>query len=1515
VRRKTGAEDIDSGTGRQPTAAREVSKPADDLVVVGIGASAGGLDALQRLLPGLPTGAGMAYIIVQHLAPRHRSLLSSLLAKHTQMPVATIGDGMSIRADTIYITPPNRDVTLSGNRLNLSASSSIGPRPSIDYFFNALAEQKKAHAVGIILSGTGTDGAHGIRAIKSNDGITMAQSAETAKFDGMPQAAIDTGLVDLVLPPEDIGREIENALKYPDLIARASLDMGSIEIGEILAMLFQRNGLDFRDYKQTTIHRRISRRMVIRKLDTIRDYVAYIKKHPDELSVLQKDLLISVTSFFRDAQAFEALSGRLREWFEAKKPGDSFRAWVPGCSTGEEAYTIAILIAEILGADLNKYRIQIFATDIDEDSIQLARKGVYPVATVMETDGRRFEKYFSQRDNTVVVKKKLRDLVVLAKQDLIHDTPFLHLDLISCRNLMIYLNSELQNKLLGLFQFSLNPGGLLFLGKSESTNKRMDLFKPLDNRWKIFQRKGSPAQHLPTLMQNRHLARIASQRTSLKMRQKSDDNRREARLFDAMLGLLDGCAVQTDENANILYIRGDVGPYVKFPEGAVRDSLNMLDIARQEIRSAMRSMIHKSIKENRTLTSNRIALDEDGNGVQIKIGAVTATGPANHRLILFTPVETPKASILQDRSANEIECERVCELEQELDVTREHLQDTIEELETSSEELQSLNEELQSANEELQASNEELETSNEELQASNEELNTVNDELRAKTHEATDLLEELQTSEKRYRLLVNHMNEAVMLCELERGQQNRPTDLIIRQANRALEKLISIDAGDLPLRAGAARLHELVTEPMLQRLLTIAAGGSPERIEVSLKALGKDLTISVYGLEKDRLGMVCRDDTQRNRAEEALRFSEKQYRELVQGANSAIIRWETDGTVVFFNEYAQRFFGYDADEVIGENVRILLPEQDSAGSDLTNLVQDIVDHPERFENNINENVCRDGRRVWMSWANKPVFAGDGNLVEILAIGTDITEKIQAEQAMKESEKLYSTIGETIPYGIWIADVDGHCTYVSDSLLEMTGMDRNQALQTGWIHLLPPEDVDATKNHWRHCIRTGAPYRRVHRLRAKDGNYRHVLAIGRSVKNDKGETIRWAGINLDITEQKRTEEALEKLNESLEQKVSERTALAESRAKQLQALSVELIEAEERERQRIGQLLHDDLQQLLASAKLQLESTIAEMNELPDVTTVMQLLERSIDKARSLSHELSPPVLNHTGLIPSLEWLVQQMDKQFGLDVRLEADSDRPFKRSPLNVFIFRSVQELLFNVVKHAGVKQAFVGIHDTKDGIRIEVWDNGQGFDQAAIEETKAPKGFGLLSLRERTRSFGGRFIIDAVPGQGCRFSLRLPLEIIPDDKPQAEPVADNPGQAALPHRAAHGGAGMRILVTDDHKVMRQGLVGLLKRQPDIEVAGEAENGKVAVELAHRYHPDLVIMDVSMPVMDGIEATRRIKNELPDVKVVALSMHEDEQIVRMMRDAGAEDFVSKTASSTEFLQVIYRQFPNDRKQ
>ena len=988
-----------------PSVQTDGNSQAAEPIIVGIGASAGGLDALRKALPGLPDDVGMSYIIVQHLAPKYKSTLPALLEKYSQMPVKAIFDGLEVRPDTIYVAPPDRHVVYEKGTLRFREGTTMGPKPSIDMFLKSLAAEKMIRCVGIVLSGTGSDGTLGIRAVKSNDGITMAQTPESAKFSGMPQSAIDTGLVDLVLPPEKLGDGLQTAMKYPHLLVKLPVETNLDGISDILEIIHDNMGVDYRNYKKSTVHRRISRRMAIHSMEQVAAYADFLRGHPEEVALLAKDMLISVTGFFRDANAFKSLAGHLSKLFKAKKTGDAVRVWVPACSTGEEAYSIAMLIADMMGEKLGKYRFQIFATDIDTASIQTARKGTFPVAAVDEADEQYIRNYFIPMDNHhLTIKKEIRDMVILAPHDIIKDTGFMHMDLISCRNLLIYLNAEQQGKLLSLFHFSLNPNGLLFLGKSENIGKQTDLFRTVDPKWKIFQRKETGKRKFPEVMMDRRMPRVQAQNPAPS--QTDSCTFGEGEFFDSLLGLMDCCAVLTDDQGNIHYIRGDVNAYFRLPEGNVKNNLNAVEMARPELRFVLQSLIYRAGREEQTVTSNTVNIHGSQRAVRVKIGPVDKDVADGQRLIVFTPVEPNLAGTTgAGTKGAEADPDRVKALEEDLAFTRKHLQDTIEELEVSTEELQSMNEELQAANEELQATNEELETSNEELQASNEELHTVNDELRAKSEEAAKLLHNLTESEQRYRRLVENMNEAIMLCEIEHGAKGNPVDLFIHQANRSFEMLMQIKRRELPMRAGAAGLHELVANHLLADFLDIAENGGARNFELHVKAIEKDLTLSVYRVRENRLGVVCRDDTEQKRFSAALAQSEKKYRALIETANSIIIRWDTHGEIRFINDFGLRFFGYKAGELIGKDVMTIVPEKEkSTGRDLAGLVKDIPVHPENYTFVPSENITKNGQTVWVAWTNKAMLDENDNVTEILAIGNDITALKEAEMALAKSRK-------------------------------------------------------------------------------------------------------------------------------------------------------------------------------------------------------------------------------------------------------------------------------------------------------------------------------------------------------------------------------------------------------------------------------------------------------------------------------------------------------------------------------
>ncbi len=549
---------------------------------------------------------------------------------------------------------------------------------------------------------------------------------------------------------------------------------------------------------------------------------------------------------------------------------------------------------------------------------------------------------------------------------------------------------------------------------------------------------------------------------------------------------------------------------------------------------------------------------------------------------------------------------------------------------------------------------------------------------------------------------------------------------------------------------------------------------------------------------------------------------------------------------------------------------------------------------------VTEHRRRDGSTFFVEVSSKGA-AIDGRSI-LISIIRDITERKKAEEALRQSEDKFSRLFHESPGFLCITDIKtGRYLMVNKAYCELTGYPAEEiigrtSLELGFV-------TEAERAEMIKALEAvGSTNTSESRIRTKNGEIRTRMLSAAVIEIQGKRAIISSGV--DITERKQAEQAIKQMNESLEQRVAERTALARTRANQLQALAVELIEAEEREKRRIAELIHDDLQQVLAAARLQLEAVCEELPRAPKLPDIVGMLSDSISKARQLSHELSPAVLHHLGLLAALRGLCQQMDERFGLTVQLQADAAEQFENMPLKSFVFRAIQELLFNIAKHAGVKEAAVALSRSANEMAVTVSDKGRGFDPTVLDSLPEKVGLGLLSLRERASYVGGCLSVESTPGKGSRFTLTLPLDLPPAEVlQQVEPHAPfTPSRVSM----ACDSGGIRVLFADDHKVMRQGLIQLTAGQPDIRIVGEATNGREAVELAHRLRPDVIVMDISMPEMDGIEATRRIRAELPGVRVIGLSMFEDEHTARAMRDAGAEAFVSKSASSSEVLKAIY---------
>ncbi|WP_313952649.1 chemotaxis protein CheB [Accumulibacter sp.] len=712
--------------------------------VVGIGASAGGLEAYEAFFRHLPGDSGLAFVLVQHLDPSHASLLSEILQRCTAMPVLEAEDQMATAANTVYVIPPNHDMTLCNGRLRLSTPElPRGQRMPIDTFFRSLADERRFNAVGIILSGTGTDGTLGLRAIYGAGGITFAQEPASAKFAGMPESVTRAGYASHVLPVEDIPTMLLASLRQlatgdeSQTTADATTTPAATadDTSAVLALLLAATGHDFSLYKKGTIGRRIARRMVQHQLTGMDAYVSYIREHPAESQALFKDLLVNVTSFFRDPEAFEVLGQEIIPNLLAGKPADYvLRVWVAGCATGEETYSIAMLIRESMEQAPKALKVQIYSTDLDEEAITVARAGFYPLNVTADLTAERLQRFFQKEDGGYRIKKEVREMIVFAAQNVIKDPPFTRLDLISCRNVMIYLEPALQNRLIPALHYALKLGGVLFLSPAESIGEHGALFTPLNRKWQIYRAINSTASSRAFIAGQLSWPIAGGARPPEEVATKAGQTNLAELTRRALLQSFAPASVVTDAKGAILFVHGDTGRFLRPAPG--RATLNVVEMALDDLQLELRAALLGAAEQGTATTGRELSARIDGKLQRVSLSVRPLPSRDSSQQLLLVSFQdvlpaVPGPSSDHTPGHGAADEQRVAELERDLAHTWENLQATIESQQASNEELMSTNEELQSTNEELQSTNEELETSKEELQSINEELVTVNAELQA----------------------------------------------------------------------------------------------------------------------------------------------------------------------------------------------------------------------------------------------------------------------------------------------------------------------------------------------------------------------------------------------------------------------------------------------------------------------------------------------------------------------------------------------------------------------------------------------------------------------------------------------------------------------------------------------------------------------------------------------------------------------------------------------------------------
>jgi len=954
--------------------------------VVGIGASAGGLEAIEKFFDHVPEDSGLTFVVVQHLSPDFKSLMDELLARHTKLPIYRVEDGMAIKPNAVYLIPRKKNMVLSFGKLMLTEQDQKpGPHLPIDIFFQSLAQDMGDRAIGVVLSGTGSDGSRGLKEIHEAGGLVIVQDPDTSAFDGMPKAALATGFADLVLPPQAMAAKIVQYSHHPvrSEICKVRIDIESgNELSAVFALLRRHFGVDFTLYKPTTLARRLERRMNLQNVETLPEYLTMLEADSDELDHLYRDLLVEVTQFFRDKEAFENIkSDVIPKLFEQASQDDGLRIWVPGCATGEEAYSLAILFHEYAQAHKRNIDVKIFATDVHRTSLEIASAGAYREASVLDMPRQYLERYFIHKRNQFVIHQDVRKMVIFAPHNLTKDPPFTKLDLVVCRNVLIYFNPATQRKVMTLFHFGLRTGGVLFLGPSETLGELEEEFDVIDRHWKVFRKRRDIRLHPGTC-----LATMPLSETAMLLRHPvvgpSTGDPQLPEIYEGLLTRYVPPSLLLNEHHELVHSFGNARRFLQVPEGkATSDVLKMMD---NTLRIAVSSALHQAAKTNKPVMYSGVRIAVDGQDRLMKVTAVPLPNKrtqSNFYQVCLELEEAPAApEPVQTFDVQGESAERISALERELMYTKEHLQSTIEELETS-------NEELQSTNEELVASNEELQSTNEELHSVNEELYTVNAEHQRKIEELIQLTSDMDN----------------LLASTDIGTIFLDVDMNIRKFTPAVAQLFNL----LPHDVGRPFKH--ISNNM--QMNNTALVSLIERMHVEGKVLEKEVetpqkrsflirVLPYHGQSGQVAGTVLTfiDITAVKTAKRELGASERRLNAVLENSSALIFVKDLDNRYLLVNNSFAAILNRDAPAIVGTTDLDLFPTPFAQSrQELDRQVWDtrqLVQAEEVFQ-------LADGPHTFLT-IRFALRDEQSQIYAIAGISTDITDRKRVEDDAREA---------------------------------------------------------------------------------------------------------------------------------------------------------------------------------------------------------------------------------------------------------------------------------------------------------------------------------------------------------------------------------------------------------------------------------------------------------------------------------------------------------------------------------
>lgn len=1464
-----------------------------DFFIVGMGASAGGLETFQKFFSNMPPDSGLAFVLVQHLHPHHESLMPELLSKSTDMPVLSATEGVKIEPNHVYVIPSNTSLTVENGNLHIEKpSESRGHRMPIDLFFKSLSEDCGERAICVVLSGTGSDGSLGIKAVKEHAGLAVAQNPDNAKYDSMPRNAIYTGLVDMVLDVHEMPESILNFLDKSKLLKKEMEEDDEIELhlDTIFGELEERTHHEFKGYKRNTILRRIRRRMQILQLDSLEHYAERVKEDSEEAQRLFKDLLIGVTHFFRDPASFEYLQERVIVPLLKKKQEDNdtsgIRIWVAGCATGEEAYTLALIIREEAAKIKLTAPVQIFATDIDENALAVARRAIYPEGIEEQVPEKHLHRFFSKQGSYYQVHKNIREMCIFSPHNLISDPPYSRIDLITCRNLLIYFDNSLQSKILPIFHYSLNQSGFLFLGPSENVSARPELFRANSKVHKIFQARENVPPALFELPVGRRSAKILGIDAKPISERKRESEKMLGKAFERKVleQYVPFSAVVT-ENADILYWAGPRAKYLDPPRGIPRN--NLLEIAHKSLRLNLRSGIHKVVTDGEEIRQRDVVVHTSG-GLQrldINFSPFTELGENNGLIfIVIREIGPPKPSIDGELTDKHLSGEAINQqLEEELRDTKTYLQSTIEELETSNEELKSSNEELLSMNEELQSSNEELQTSKEELQSVNEELETVNSELKNKVNELDAANSDL-----------HNLYESTQIATLflDNDMHIKAFTPAATELFRIIESDINRPIGDIvPRFEGADLVKEAKTvlEKLEKRYCNITHRESKRHYIMQM------MPYRTVNNVIDGVSVSFVDITDIKKAKQDLEIRERILGIVTDSVPALIAYIDTDEKYRYCNILYQDWFNVKRDDIIGKHVHEVLGYE--MYEELNqNMKKALSGKTMAFNKTLT--LGRKGKKI-ISFRYVPHRTINNEICGFIVYARDESKRIARERKLGRLAAIVESTHEVI-----IGETnDGIITDWNIGATQLFGYSPDEAIGEKNTINVPEDKLEEHESAYQR-IRDGkhVPPFETTRL-TKDGKTKNIILGLDSIKSKKNENLGISVVALDITDRVNAEKKLADLNEELEERVEQRT-------QQLHSLTARFLSMEQRERRKFSQYLHDEIQQSLAAAKLlieQVHNSFTDDTVNPALSESLRLLSEAIHKTRSITTDMSPPLMFDSGMTICLQWLARWAAAKLDIEVETTiVGEDRPVSEE-IGYLLFRSMKELLFNIKKHAEVDKGYIEIRFDDDNLDVSITDKGVGFDPGIIEDLSV-ESYGLLSIVEQVRAMAGSVDFVSERKNGTRVRILVPRitgESMNNDDTLLEKKEDVLGKGVNELMEVEKDQGTIVLIVDDQKDLRYTLRLILEDLSSDYTFLEAQGGEEAIEVVKNFKPQVILMDISMNGMSGLEATKEILAINDEIRIIGLSMHENESMGKAMIDVGAAAYLTKDSSAEKILETI----------